>query len=79
MGFLLPIQPPAMYKSANEPSMREDSGDYDESISPLLSGDNDYVKIKAPQPESPLLTRSEHDRADLQQSSEVWFGAECQL
>jgi len=60
-----------MYESANEPSKREDSGDYDEAIAPLLSGDNDYVKSKASQPESPLQTRSEHDRADLQRSSEV--------
>jgi len=60
-----------MYESANEPSKREDSGDYDETIAPLLSGDNDYVKMKACQLESPLLTRPEHDRADLQRSSEV--------
>ena len=49
----------------------EDSGDYDETIAPLLGGDKDYVTIKTSQPESPLLTRSEHDRADFQHSSEV--------
>ena len=60
-----------MYESANEPSKREDSDDYDETIAPLLSGDNDYVNIKASQPESSLLPRSEHDEADSQRSSEV--------
>lgn len=60
-----------MYESANEPSKREDSGDYDETIAPLLSGDTDYVKIHASQPESSLLARSEHDRTDSQRSSEV--------
>lgn len=60
-----------MYESANEPTKREDSGDYDEAIAPLLSGENDYVNVKASQPESSLLARSEHDRADSHRSSEV--------
>lgn len=71
MDFLLLIQPPHMYESANESSNIEDSGDYDETIAPLLDGDKDSVKIKTSHPESPLLTRSEHDRADFQNSRKV--------
>lgn len=65
------LSPPHVYESSNEPSKREDSGDYDETIAPLLSGGNDYVKIKASQSESSLLASSEYDRTDSQRSSEV--------
>lgn len=70
--FHLLSQPPRLYESATVPQNKEDSGDYDEVISPLLSDKIEYVQIK-PSPPGPITpTKSDHDAADVESSCEVW-------
>ena len=54
---------PKLYDSPYEPSKIEDSGVYDETFPPLLSGETDYAQIRSSQTDPLTQGTSDHDVA----------------